>query len=179
MNAVADRPGSLMAKLKAECPKGAVVAPPLEFQLAEGVHIDNDIRTGKERMWVFNELGNNVVETYKQLDSLNVPGYAPKFILISKHQASPVVDSMAPLSGETKEAYRARMDAMIEQRAKDAFEASEVVAATPATAPAPRRALDQMSEQELRALAAEDEVDVSKARNRADVLRVLQQAKRG
>lgn len=176
MSAVAELPKPvrkvpLMERLKAECPPGAVVCPPSKFRLVMGIHTDDDIYTGRERTWAYDDPNNNVIETFKKLEQLNGENCPPKFEKLVTRDGA--VDLFAPMPGETKELYKARVDAMIAARVATFDSNDGVATATSLPTSGPRKPLEQMSEKELRDYAAEDEIDVTKLKGRDAVLKAV------
>lgn len=173
----------LMERIRRDAPPGVAINPPGRFRLLQGTHTDEDVRTGEERTWVFNDPTNNVIETYKKLDLvLNVPGYPPK---VEALDGGPTARTSPyePLVGETKEQYAKRLDDLVRKQL-EAFDAggmaslSAEVAGQPqgqqpqaATAQTPGKPVDQMTEQELRQLAKDEGVDLKGFRGNADQLR--------
>lgn len=177
----------LVDRIRADAPPGSRINSPLKFRLLQGMHVDEDVRTARDRTWVFDDPANNVVETYKQLDSLNTPGYPPKYELIDGGPNARV-SPYEPLSGESRDDYSKRLQEMLARQLAefdDANNSMTLLSAGPAGASggaqggdggkggvstAPGKPVDQMTEAELRQLAKDEGVDLSKFRGNRDVL---------
>ncbi len=175
----------LMEQIKKNCPPGSTPLPPPKYRLLSGVHIDDDVRTGRERTWVFDDPSNNVVESYKKLDQppYSPAGYPPKFESIDGGpQAS--TSPYNALPGETKEQYFKRLSEMVakqleafEQQSSGMFLSAEPggTSSQPSSQGSqgmqtPGKPIEQMTEPELRQLAKDEGVDLKSFKGSRDQL---------
>lgn len=177
----------LMEWIRQRCPAGARPNKPLKIRLLSGTHSDEDVYTGRDRTWVFDDPANNVIETFKRLDlSHNSPGYPPKYELIDGGPNS-VTSPYEALPGETKEQYSKRLTEMVAKQlelfdATGAYDGT-VLSASSADSPpvnqtqpnrqtttSPGKPVDQMNDGELRQLAQAEGVDLKGFKGTRDAL---------
>lgn len=127
--------------------------------------------------------GDDIIDTDLNLLNLNKPGVTPKFALADELQSA---ETTWNPKTETLEQFNERMREMLKKKAEAAVPgAGEVLAAAappqPTKAPPPGGypdpdSLDRLSLQELKDLAATEEIHLGSAKTKDQILQVLKQA---
>ncbi len=177
---------SPIERIKANCPPGMSIKPPMEFELLQGPHFEDDLETGEERQYSAGD--GRVIRTYNDLNKFNTEGFPPKFRQLNTAAPDGKVDPYRPIPGETREQYAERLAKM--QNAHLAqFDSMTLLSATPGSqAPTTAQAqmtenlpqapqqkpLEQMSEGELRKLASDEGLNLGKFKgNREQLLKTV------
>lgn len=138
-----------------------------KFRILSGCWID-DGSVHKELENKSHRAGE-VIESMTALDGkFNSPGYPPKFERITEGVPTVALADIRQMPGESAEQWMARI--------KKLSEPSTLSPGKLAGAEGDDVAFQSMTVEELRAFAAEEEIDLGRATRKEDIIRVLKEA---